>query len=356
MNQRKHNFNPGPSVLPLELLEKAHNDLINYQGCGIGILEMSHRTPIFESLVADIENNLRELMEISDNYKIALCTGGATNQFSMVPLNLLGNGTGNYHITGFWSDKAYAEAKKYGKTHICASSKEENYRYIPKSVNLSTDASYLHFTSNNTIVGTQFFDEPDSSGIPLVCDASSDILAKKINVNKYGIIYAGAQKNIGTAGVTLVIIHKDLLSRSNDKLPILMDYRTYVNNQSLYNTPPIFPYYVMGEMLKWMKAKGGVSFFENRSKNIAKKIYNLLDNNNQYITTADKADRSRINIAFRFKEESSDKKFLQEAERRNLYGLKGHKLFGGIRISLYNAIPDESVDAICQLLSEFKEK
>lgn len=358
MTVRKHNFNPGPSVLPLEVLEKAKEDLFDYKSSGVGVLEMSHRTPLFEGVVEEINKDLKELLNIPDNYSIVLTTGGATQQFSMVPMNLAGESVANYLITGFWADKASVEGHKLGKAHNVASSKEQNYSFIPKELNLSENAAYLHFTSNNTIVGTQFHTEPkniDKNGkvVPLICDASSDILSKKIDVTKYGLIYAGAQKNIGTAGVTLVIIRNDLLERSPKTLPALMNYNIYVNNSSLQNTPPMFPYYIMNEMLKWMKNKGGVDFFSAKSIENAEKIYKILDAKEIYKPCSAKEDRSKVNIVFKFDNEEIENKFLKEADKMDIYGIKGHKLFGGMRISLYNAIPQKSVDTVSELLEKF---
>ena len=352
--KRKHNFNAGPSVLPLKVLEQAQRDLIDFKDSGVGILEMSHRTPLFEKLLHEIMEMVRKLLHVPSDYSIALCTGGATNQFSMVPLNILGKREGNYLLTGIWAEKAFEEGKKFGQVHCVASSKGDKWSFIPKQLKLSTDPAYLHFTSNNTIVGTQSHQEPEAGDIPLVCDASSDIFSREIAIKKYGILYAGAQKNIGTAGVTLVIIRNDLLDRIPSGLPVLMDYRTYIKNDSLYNTPPIFPYYIMHSMLTWMTEHGGVSYFQTRGREFARRLYNVIDSRPEVFTPcAKKEDRSNTNITFFAKSPEAEAKLLAEAANQDIYGIRGHKIVGGIRISLYNAITDEAVSAVESLLCRF---
>lgn len=356
MKERVFNFSPGPAVLPLPVLETVRDNLLNYQGSGLGIMEMSHRGKLFEDILATADKNLRELLSISDDYDVLWCTGGATMQFSMVPMNLLPKGgVADYIVTGEWAKKALAEAKKFGETHVAASSEDKNFSYIPSNFSFSSSPAYVHFTSNNTIYGTQYQTEPSAPG-SLVCDASSDFLHKKLDVSKYGLIYAGAQKNAGPAGITLVIIRKELYGRSPQGLPVLLDYNTYGKNQSLYNTIPSFPVYVVGEVFKWLKSQGGLAEMEKRNREKAAVLYNALDASQFYKPNVEKSARSVMNVCFRLPSEELEGKFVKEAEAAGLNGLKGHRSAGGIRASIYNAFPREGVEALVQFMGEFERK
>jgi phosphoserine aminotransferase len=356
MGSRVYNFNPGPAVLPVEVLETVRDNLLNYQNKGIGILEMSHRGADFEGILSDAENSLRELLSIGDDYTVIFTTGGATNQFSMVPMNLLSKGqTADYIISGTWAKKACSEAKKFGEVHVAGTSEDKNFSYIPKQLNFSSSPAYVHFTSNNTIFGTEFHAEPDVGQAVLICDASSDFLHKKIDITKYGLIYAGAQKNLGPAGVTLVIIRKDLLSRIPSGLPIMMDYNTYVKERSLYNTPPVFAIYVTAEVLKWIKRTGGLEAMQKRNEEKAGLLYKTIDESTMYRAHAEPGSRSLMNVTFRLKTEELEAKFAKEASAKGFIGLKGHRSVGGIRASIYNAFPLEGVKALVEFMKEFEQ-
>lgn len=358
MKKRIYNFSPGPATLPVEVLEIVSANILSYEKSGIGVMELSHRGPEFAEIIKTAEKNLRELLNVSIDYAVIFTTGGATNQFSMVPMNFLASDTtANYIVTGYWAENAYAEAKKFGVVHLAASSKDKNFSYIPKNFQLSDKPSYLHFTNNNTIYGTQFKAEPNlPKEIPLVCDASSDLLHKRIDITKYGLVYAGAQKNLGPAGVTLVIIRKDLLERSRAELPILMNYNTYVRNSSLYNTPPTFPIYVVGEVLKWIKRSGGLDEMKRRNQKKAGLLYDVVDQSDFYIGHAEKESRSLMNIVFRLNNQSLEPAFIQEAETYGFSSLAGHRNVGGVRASIYNAFPEEDVVEFASFMRHFAEK
>ncbi|HQH29052.1 MAG TPA: 3-phosphoserine/phosphohydroxythreonine transaminase, partial [Oligoflexia bacterium] len=310
----------------------------------------------FEGILNDAEGLLRELLEINDDYAVIFATGGATNQFSMVPMNLLGKGqTADYIITGSWSKKACAEAKKFGEVHIAASSEDKKFSYIPKQVSLSDKPAYVHFTSNNTIYGSQFRSEPQAGDGMLVCDASSDFLHKKIEIKKYGLIYAGAQKNLGPAGVTLVIIRKDWLERTPQGLPIMMDYNTYVKERSLYNTPPVFAIYAVAEVLKWVK-KQGLAVVQKQNEEKAAMLYKTIDESAMYKAVVEPDSRSIMNVVFRLSSEELETKFVKEAAARGFAGLKGHRSVGGIRASIYNAFPIAGVAALVEFMKEFERQ
>ena len=355
--ERIYNFSAGPAVLSLEVLKEVEQNLLNYQGSGIGILEMSHRGPEFTEIIETCEKNLRNLLDINDNYAVLFMTGGASNQFSCVPMNLLGKGqTADYILTGSWSKKAAKEAKKFGEVHIAASTENQNFNNIPKSYEFSKNSAYVHFTSNNTIFGTQWKSEPACGKRTLVCDASSDILHKKIDINKYGLLYAGAQKNLGPAGVTLVIIRKDLLEKIPNDLPIMMDYRTYSENQSLYNTPPCIAIYVLGETFKWLKKMGGLNKMAKRNQEKAKILYDFIDGNDFYIGTAEKDSRSLMNVCFLLKNKDLESNFISEAQKAGFSGLKGHRSVGGMRASIYNAFPKKGVQDLVAFMKNFSDK
>jgi len=357
MKERVYNFSPGPAVLPVPVLETVRDNLLNYQESGLGIMEMSHRGKLFEDILATADSNLRELLGISADYDILWTTGGATMQFSMVPMNLLTKGkTADYIITGEWASKAQAEAKKFGETHVAASTEDRKFSYIPSEFSFLEDPAYVHFTSNNTIHGTQFASEPAVGKRELVCDASSDFLHKQVNVEKYGLIYAGAQKNAGPAGITIVVIRKNLLQRSPQGLPILLDYNTYAKNSSLYNTIPSFNVYVVGEVFKWIKREGGLAEMERRNKEKAGLLYSALDASQFYRPNIEKNSRSLMNVTFRLPSEELEGKFVKEAESAGLNGLKGHRVAGGIRASIYNAFPKAGVEALVAFMKDFESK
>ncbi|MBL7663357.1 3-phosphoserine/phosphohydroxythreonine transaminase [bacterium] len=352
---RIHNFSAGPAVLPLAVLERVRENLLDFESTGIGIMEMSHRSAPFEAIINGTEELLRELLNISADYAVCFTTGGASTQFAMLPMNLLQPGAeANYIISGFWSEKAIEEAKKFGTTHACSSSKTTNFDSIPQNHQFSPRPAYLHFTSNNTIVGTQFTTEPIApTGVPLVCDASSDFLHKKLDINKYGLIYAGAQKNLGPAGVTVVIVRKNLVANAPKTLPVMLNYNTYIANKSLYNTPPVLPIYVVYEVLKWIKTQGGLAAIEKNNRAKAALLYHEIDQGNFYQGYAKTESRSLMNVTFKLRNESLEKEFLTAAEAAGLSGLKGHKTFGGMRASIYNACPLASVQALAEFMRSF---
>ena len=364
MKDRGYNFNPGPAVLPAAVLERGSRDLLNYRSSGMGVAEITHRGPLFEEIIESSSALLRELLGIPEGYSVLYCTGGATQQFSMVPMNLLpggisGPGSGNYILSDVWGEHAAEEAKKFGRVHVAASTKEQGYREIPAAITLSDDARYLHFTSNNTVVGTQFQSEPgydaaEARGIPLICDASSDILSRPIPVERYGLIYAGAQKNLGPAGVTIVIIRNDLLKDIPEGLPLLMDYRTYAKSKSLHNTPPTLSIYFVREVLQWLKDEGGVHAVEKRNREKAKLVYERIDASSFYRGTVSENSRSVMNITFRLPDETLEKRFVDESAKAGLFGLKGHRLTGGIRASMYNALPLEAAKALVAFMGDFE--
>ena len=355
--KRLHNFNPGPAVLPEEVVSEARANLANYRGTGIGVMEMSHRSREFEGILRGCESDLRELLGIGDDYSVLFMSGGGSTQFSMVPMNLLRGGTqANYILSGVWAEAAAKEAGKFGEVHIAASSKDDEYRHIPRTHALSSKPAYLHFTSNNTVIGTQFDTEPDAGDTPLVCDASSDLLGRQIDISRYSLIYAGAQKNLGPAGTTLVIIRNSLLEAIPDGLPLMLDYRTFSKNASLYNTPPTFPIYIVGLVLQWIKRLGGVTAIERINRAKAKLVYDALDAAPIYQPFVERSSRSLMNITFRLNPHSLEDRLITEAEARGLVGLRGHRLVGGVRASLYNACPMESAQALAAFLSDFAAK
>ena len=360
MEKRIYNFSAGPGVLPEEVLLEAQENLFSYKGQGLSVMEMSHRSKSFDNIIKSAENDLRQLLNISDDYAVLFLQGGATLQFSMVPLNLMPpNNKADYINTGAWSKKAIKEAKRVGEVNVAASSEESNFNFIPKQneLNLSADASYVHFTSNNTIFGTEFKTEPEVGDVPLVCDASSDILSKPIDVNKYGLIYAGAQKNMGPAGAALVIVKKSLLERSPDELHTYLNYNTHVEKDSMYNTPPTFTIYIMGLVYKWLLNKGGLEEMHKINQAKAKMLYDAIDNSDGfYIGSARVEDRSLMNVTFNLQTEELEKKMIAEAAEKGFSGLKGHRSVGGLRASIYNAFPTKGVEDLVQFMSDFKAK
>jgi len=356
MAERIYNFSAGPAVLPVEVLQEARENLLSLGTSGIGIMEHSHRGKAYMAVHEEAEALCRELAGIPGDYHVLFLQGGASLQFSMVPMNLLGAGsTADYLVTGAWSQKAVAEACKCGNVHIACTSEDRNFCCIPKECKFSERPAYVHFTSNNTIFGTEFAAEPEiPRGVPLVCDASSDIFSRPIPVAKYGLIYAGAQKNLGPSGVTLVVIRKDLVERGPKELGIMLQYRTYAEDHSLYNTPPTFGIYIMGLVFKWIKKQGGLPAIERVNREKAGKLYRHLDSSRLFRATADRDSRSLMNVTFVTGDAALDEKFVAMAKKAGLDGLKGHRSVGGMRASLYNAFPSAGVDALIGVMREFE--
>ncbi|HLJ10585.1 MAG TPA: 3-phosphoserine/phosphohydroxythreonine transaminase [Planctomycetaceae bacterium] len=355
MTNRIYNFSAGPAVLPVEVLEEARDNLLSLGTTGIGILEHSHRGKAYMAMHEEVEALCRELAGIPDDFHVLFLQGGASLQFSMVPMNLLRPGTtADYLVTGAWSQKAVVEARRCGNVHLASSSEDRNFCYIPKTCTFSPQPAYVHFTSNNTIFGTQFAAEPEiPSGVPLVCDASSDVFSRPLLIGKYALIYAGSQKNLGPSGLTLVIIRDDLVKRGPKELATMLQYRTYADEHSLYNTPPTFAIYVMGLVLKWIKKQGGLAAIERINREKAGKLYRCLDGSRRFRATAEPGSRSLMNVTFVTGDAALDDKFIAAAKSAGLEGLKGHRSVGGMRASLYNAFPPAGVDALTDLIRDF---
>ena len=356
-SERIFNFGAGPAVLPEPVLEEAQRDLFALPGVGMSILEISHRSKTFEEILEGAVADIRQLAKIPSNYRILFHGGGASLQFSMVPMNLLApDRSADYVVTGSWSKKAVKEAKKVGGVSIAATTEAEGFARIPDQSELKLDpeAAYLHFTTNNTIYGTEWASEPDAGAVPLVADASSDVFSRPIDVAKYALLYAGAQKNLGPAGVTLVILREDLLSRSPKTLPTMLDYNTHAENNSLYNTPPVFAIYIVRLIVKWMLAEGGLEAIGRRNSEKATALYEALDSSGGfYRPHAKPGSRSNMNVTFRLPSEDLEKEFLAQAGKQGFSGLKGHRSVGGIRASIYNAFPRKGVDSLVGFLKEF---
>jgi len=356
---RIFNFSAGPAVLPLEVLEEAQRDLLSLPGVGMSILEISHRSKTFDDIIQGCEADMRTLAKIPNDYKILFLQGGASLQFSMVPMNLLPEGgSADYIVTGAWGQKAVKEAKRVGTVKIAASTESENFTRLPKQEELKLDpgAAYVHMTSNNTIFGTEFHWLPKTGSVPLVSDMSSDIFSRPIDVAKHALIYAGAQKNLAPAGVTLVIIHQDLLKRSPASLHTMLSYAVHAENESLYNTPPVFPIYVMRLVMTWLLKNGGLEAMDKANARKADKLYAEIDRTGYYRGHAHKDCRSRMNVTFRLKSEDLEKKFAREATAAGLDGLKGHRSVGGMRASIYNAFPEAGVDRLVDFMKEFERR
>lgn len=351
-----HNFSAGPGILPREVIEASADAVLNFNGSGLSLLEMSHRSPAFEEVMKKAESLVRELLGVSDEYGVMFLSGGASTQFFMVPMNLLNeNQKATYIDTGVWANKAIKEAKQFGAIEVIASSKEKNYSFIPKDFVVPKDAAYLHITSNNTIFGSEYHAWPKSD-IPLICDMSSDIFSKPIDGNQFGLIYAGAQKNMGPAGTTLVVVKKELLGKVSRNLPSMLDYRIHIENGSMYNTPPVFPIYVSMLTMEWIKSNGGTQNMEVKNKAKANLLYNEIDQNPLFVGTVDKEDRSLMNVCFLLKDSSFDKEFLDETKKAGIDGIKGHRSVGGFRASIYNAMPIESVQILVDVMRDFANR
>ena len=356
---RVYNFSAGPAVLPEEVLKEAAAEMLDYNGTGMSVMEMSHRSKAYQQIIDTAEADRRELMNIPDNYKVLFLQGGAHQQFAMVPMNLMKNGVADYIITGQWAKKAYEEAKKFGKVNAVASSADKTFSYIPdcSDLEISQDADYVYICENNTIYGTKFWQLPDTKGKTLVSDVSSCFLSEPVDVSKYGIIYGGVQKNIGPAGVVIVIIREDLIT--DDVLPYtptMLKYKTHADNGSMYNTPPAYGIYICGKVFKWLKAQGGLEVMQKRNQEKAKILYDFLDGSKLFRGTVEKADRSLMNVPFVTGDKELDAKFIKEAEAAGFVNLKGHRSVGGMRASIYNAMPREGVEKLVAFMAKFEEE
>ena len=354
---RVYNFSAGPSVLPVEVLEKVQKELLNYEGSGQSVMEMSHRSKEYKKIIDEAEANLRELMHIPDNYKVLFVQGGGTLQFAMVPMNLLrSSGKADYVITGTWAKKACKEATKFGDIRVIASSEEDKFTWVPKITreDIRSDADYAYIVTNNTIYGTRINYIPDTGDIPLVADMSSNILSEEIDVSKFGLIWAGAQKNVAPAGVSIVIIREDLIGYASAEIPTYLDYKIHADNGSMYNTPPTFTIYVAGEVFKYLKSIGGIAEMEKRNKEKAAILYDCIDSSELFNCPVAKEDRSIMNVVFMTGDAELDKKFIAEAREKGMINLAGHRSLGGMRASIYNAMPKEGVEALVAFMKEFE--
>lgn len=360
MSQRVNNFAAGPAAMPLEVLENVQKNICNFEGNGLSVMEMSHRSKIYEGIINEAKENLKQILNLDDEHEVLFLQGGASTQFAMVPLNLANEGdTVTYAVTGNFANKAFEEAKKWNEAIAITNSKEDNYKYIPEinKDNIITNAKYIHITANNTIFGTMYQKLPDTNGVPLVADVSSNILGKEYNYNDFSLAYAGAQKNLGPAGLTVVIINKNFIkSDINPKVPTMLRYDTHYKNNSMYNTPPTFAIYIAGEVFKWVKKMGGVKELEKINTKKANNLYNLLDSSSFYKPFANKNSRSIMNVTFNLPSKELDEKFIEEAKEYNIINIKGHKVLGGIRASIYNAITLEQVNELCNFMEKFEKE
>lgn len=356
---RVYNFSAGPSMLPVEVLEKVQKDLLNYEGSGQSVMEMSHRSKEYQKIIDDAEADLRELMHIPDNYKVLFVQGGGTLQFAMVPINLLRNSKkADYVLTGTWAKKAYKEACKYGDIRVIASSEDDKFTWVPKITkeDVREDADYAYITTNNTIYGTKYNYIPETGNVPLVADMSSNILSEEIDVSRFGMIWAGAQKNVGPAGVTIVIVREDLIGFAGAEVPTYLDYKIHADNGSMYNTPPCFSIYVAGEVFKYLKSIGGIAEMERRNREKAQMLYDFIDSSRLFSCPVAKEDRSLMNVVFVTGDAELDKKFIALAKENGMINLSGHRSIGGMRASIYNAMPKEGVAALVDFMRKFEEE
>jgi len=354
---RVYNFAAGPAVLPEEVLKEAAEEMLDYKGTGMSVMEMSHRSKAFEGIIQDAEKDLRDLMNIPDNYKVLFLQGGGSTQFAMVPMNLMKNKVADYIITGQWAKKVAAEAEKFGKVNRIASSADKTFTYIPdlKNIEISDDADYVYICHNNTIYGTTYHDLPDTKGKILVADMSSDILSEPIDVTKYGLIFAGVQKNIGPAGTVVVIIREDLITEDVlEGTPTMLQYKIHADNKSLYNTPPAYGIYICGKVFKHLKKLGGLEAIKKRNEEKAKILYDYLDSSELFSGTVVKEDRSLMNVPFVTGNEESDAKFVKEAKAAGIENIKGHRTVGGMRASIYNTMPIEGVKYLVEFMKKFE--
>ena len=360
MMARVYNFSAGPSMLAESVLKRAAAEMLDYNGCGQSVMEMSHRSKEFETIIAECEALLREVMGIPDNYKVLFLQGGASTQFAMVPLNLMnGSGKADYVVTGQFSNKAYQEACRFGQVNLVASSKDKNFSYIPKldPAAFTKDADYFHICMNNTIYGSVYHDLPETGDVPLVADMSSCILSQPVDISKFGLIYAGAQKNMAPAGLTVVIIREDLIGHARESCPTMLNYKSHADNGSMYNTPPCYPIYICKLVLEWIRDEiGGLAKMEERNRKKAKLLYDYLDASRLFKAPVEKADRSLMNATFVTGDVELDKKFVAEAAKAGFVNLKGHRSVGGMRASIYNAMPIEGVEKLVGFMKKFEEE
>ena len=359
VTQVVHNFNAGPSILPREVFEEAAQAVLNYNDTGLSLLEIGHRTKTFQAVMDEANALVRELMQLDNDHEVLFLHGGASTQFLQVPMNLLGDDElAAYTDTGVWASKAIKEAKLFGHVEIVCSSKEQGYNHLPKQFSVPKTARYLHMTTNNTIYGTQWHDlEPIySAGVPIVADMSSDILSRQMDFNKFDLIYAGAQKNAGAAGVTIVIVNKNVLGKVQRQIPSMLDYRNHIGNGSMYNTPPVFAVYVCLLTLRWLKNMGGVREIEKINNRKAALLYQTIDSLPVFRGTVAREDRSKMNVCFIAKDEALEKEFVELCQKEGMIGVKGHRSAGGFRLSLYNALPLESVEAMTELMKDFAQR
>lgn len=355
-NDRVYNFSAGPSMLPLEVLQRAGAEITNYDGSGMSVMEMSHRSKVFQKIFDETQAKLRKLMNVPQGYKILFLQGGATMQFGMIPMNLIGKtGKADYVVTGHFANQAMKEAKKYGTVNIAASSEDQKHIYIPTQDQLKLDpeASYFYYCSNNTIEGTEWQYIPEAGNVPVVCDMSSDILSREVDVSKYGIIYAGAQKNMAPAGLTVVIIREDLAGSELPITPAIMNYKSMIDKDSMYNTPPCWCIYMLGLVCDWLESQGGLAGMEKIKHAKAQMLYDVLDDSKLFTVAAQPGSRSDMNVTFRSPSEELDAKFVAESVERGFTNLKGHRSVGGMRASIYNAMPTEGVEKLCDFIREF---
>ena len=353
--ERVYNFSAGPSMLPLPVLERAAAEMVDYHGTGMSVMEMSHRSPAYDAIIKKAEADFRKVMNIPDNYKVLFLQGGASTQFAAVPLNLMKTGKADYILSGQFSTKAYKEALKYGDAKAAASSKDANFSFVPETTRESfrPDADYVHICFNNTIYGTKFPYIPDTGDIPLVADMSSCIMSEPIDVTKFGVIYAGAQKNMAPAGLTVVIVREDLLGNARQDTPSMLDWKLMADNDSMYNTPPCYPIYIAGLVYEWVLGLGGLEKLKEMNQKKAALLYDYLDSQDYYIAPVKKEFRSMMNVTFVTGVEELDKKFPKEAEKAGLFNLKGHRSVGGMRASIYNAMPYEGVEKLVAFMKQF---
>ena len=354
-----HNFNAGPSILPAEVFEEASRAIMNFNNTGLSILELGHRTKIFQGVMEEAMALVRELMRLDDDHEVMFLHGGASTQFLQIPMNMLGeNDLAAYTDTGVWASKAIKEAKLFGHVEVVCSSKNENYNHLPKQFTVPKTAKYLHITTNNTIYGTQWQDMSVfyDAGVPIVADMSSDILSRELDFNRFDVIYAGAQKNVGAAGVTVVVANKRMLGKVERSIPTMLDYKNHIANGSMLNTPPVFAVYVCMLTLRWLKSMGGVGEIEQINNRKAALLYHTIDSLDIFRGTVVKEDRSKMNVCFVAKEEQLEKEFIELCQKEGMVGVKGHRTVGGFRISLYNALPYESVEAITDLMKDFAQR
>lgn len=356
---RIYNFSAGPAVLPEEVLKEAQEEMLDYKGCGMSVMEMSHRSKPFEQIITEAEKDLRDLLNIPDNYKVLFMQGGASTQFAMIPMNLMKQKKAEYIITGQWAKKAYKEACLYGDVKAVASSEDDTFSYIPDCSDLPIrdDADYVYICENNTIYGTKFKKLPDTKGKPLVADISSCFLSEPMDISKYGLVYGGAQKNIGPAGVVIAIIREDLITEEPlPQTPTMLRYKTHADAKSLYNTPPAYGIYICGKVFKWLKNLGGLEAIQKKNEEKAKILYDFLDQSKLFKGTVRKEDRSLMNVPFVTGDAELDAKFVKEAKEAGLENLKGHRSVGGMRASIYNAMPKEGVEALVAFMRKFEEE